>query len=115
MSGKFEIDKPSNDQFIFRLKAGNGEIILASEQYTTKSACENGIDSVRKNSTADNNFERKIAKDERHYFVLKAANHQVIGQSQMYKSADGMENGIASVAANAPTATLVDLTWKRSQ
>ncbi|HIL22294.1 MAG TPA: DUF1508 domain-containing protein, partial [Alcanivorax sp.] len=56
------------------------------------------------------NFERKIAKDERHYFVLKAANHQVIGQSQMYKSADGMENGIASVAANAPTAALVDLT-----
>ena len=98
MSGKFEIDKASNDQFIFRLKAGNGEIILASEQYTTKSACENGIDSVRKNSTADDNF------------VLKAANHQVIGQSQMYKSADGMENGIASVAANAPTAVLVDLT-----
>ena len=110
MSGKFEIDKASNDQFIFRLKAGNGEIILASEQYTTKSACENGIDSVRKNSTADDNFERKIAKDERHYFVLKAANHQVIGQSQMYKSADGMENGIASVAANAPTAALVALT-----
>ena len=70
MAGKFEIDKASNGQYIFRLKAGNGEIILASEQYTTKSACENRIHSVRKNSTADDNFERKIAKDERHYFFL---------------------------------------------
>ena len=89
MSGKFEIDKASNDQFIFRLKAGNGEIILASEQYTTKSACENGIDSVRKNSTAEDNSERKTAQDERNYLVLKAATHQVIGPSQMYKRAHG--------------------------
>ncbi len=110
MSGKFEIDKASNDQFIFRLKAGNGEIILASEQYTSKSACENGIDSVRKNSADDSNFERKVAKDERHYFVLKAANHQIIGQSQMYKSTSGMENGIESVKNNAPDAALEDLT-----
>ncbi len=110
MSGKFEIAKASNDQFIFRLKAGNGEIILASEQYTTKSACENGIASVRKNSADDGNFERKVAKDGRHYFVLKAANHQVIGQSQMYKSTSSMENGIDSIKNNAPNATLEDLT-----
>ena len=30
MAGKFEIDKASNGQFIFRLKAGNGETILGS-------------------------------------------------------------------------------------
>ena len=53
MAGKFEIDKASNGQYIFRLKAGNGEIILSSEQYTSKGACENGVDSVKKNAPDD--------------------------------------------------------------
>ena len=110
MAGKFEIDKASNGQYIFRLKAGNGEIILSSEQYTTKSACENGVDSVKKNAPDDGRYDRKEAKDGRHYFSLKAANHQIIGQSQMYKSTSGMENGIESVKNNAPDAPVDDLT-----
>ena len=110
MAGKFEIDKASNGQYIFRLKAGNGEIILSSEQYTTKGACENGIESVKKNAPDDNRYDRKEAKDGRPYFSLKAANHQIIGQSQMYKSASGMENGIESVKKNSQDASIDDLT-----
>lgn len=50
MSGWFELSKSSDGQFRFVLKAGNGEIILTSELYTSKSAAENGIASVRTNS-----------------------------------------------------------------
>ena len=48
--GKFVINKTKNDGFKFNLKAGNGEIIATSEVYSTESACENGIESVRKNA-----------------------------------------------------------------
>lgn len=41
--------------------------------------------------------------------MLKAGNGQSIGQSEMYSSAAGMENGILSVARNAPEAELKDL------
>ena len=34
----------------FEMKATNGQVICASEGYTTKSACKNGIESVRKNA-----------------------------------------------------------------
>ena len=37
----------------FRLKAGNGEIILASEGYSSMSGCKNGIESVRKNADSE--------------------------------------------------------------
>ncbi len=47
---KFEIYLDKAGEFRFRLKATNGEPILASEGYTAKSSCKNGIDSVRKNS-----------------------------------------------------------------
>ena len=47
---KFELYQDKAGQFRFRLKARNGEIIATSEAYTTKAACENGIDSVRSNA-----------------------------------------------------------------
>ena len=47
---KFEIYLDKSNQFRFRLKASNGEIILASEPYTTKPKCKNGIESVIKNA-----------------------------------------------------------------
>ena len=50
---KFEIYNDKAGEFRFRLKARNGEIILASEGYKTKASCEKGIDSVRRNSGAE--------------------------------------------------------------
>jgi uncharacterized protein len=53
MAGKFELKK-SGDQYVWVLKAGNGEIIATSERYTTKAAAKAGIDSVKKNATDAN-------------------------------------------------------------
>lgn len=47
---KFEIYKDKADEFRFRLKAKNGEPILASEGYTRKDGCRNGVESVKKNA-----------------------------------------------------------------
>ena len=47
---KFEIYLDKAGQHRFRLKATNGEIILASEGYASKSNCKNGIESVIKNA-----------------------------------------------------------------
>lgn len=47
---KFEVYTDKAGEFRFRLKAKNGEIIAASEGYTTLKACLNGVDSVRRNA-----------------------------------------------------------------
>lgn len=107
--GKFEIKKDKSDQFRFNLKASNGQVILSSEAYKTKASCENGIASVKTNSTDDNKFERKTAKNGSPYFNLKATNGQVIGSSEMYSNTSAMENGIASVKNNAKDASIEDL------
>ena len=90
------------------LKAGNGQVILASQGYAGRDGCMNGIESVRKNSSSEANFERLDAKDGRKYFTLKAGNGQVVGQSQMYADAGGRDNGIRSVMENAPSAMVED-------
>ena len=108
---KFEIFKGKDkEHFYFHLKAGNGEVILASQGYTTKANCKNGINSVAKNADDESNFEKKNSKDDRHYFVLLAANKQIIGNSQMYKSSSARDKGIHSVHGNATEAEVVDLT-----
>ena len=102
--GSFVISKRKNGEFQFVLKAGNGQVILASEGYTTKAACENGIESVRKNSQVDARFDRLEAKNGKPYFNLKATNGQIIGNSELYESVAARENGVVSVAKNASDA-----------
>lgn len=104
--GKFIIKRRKNEEFQFNLKADNGQIILSSEGYTTKAACQNGIESVKKNSANDASFDRKKSTNGKHYFNLKAANAQIIGVSEMYETIQSMEIGIASVKKNAPAAVV---------
>lgn len=108
--GKFVITKRTNGEFQFNLKAGNGQVILTSEGYTTKAACDNGIASVKKNAPEDGSFERKTSSNGKPFFNLKAGNGQVIGKSELYESEAARENGIESVKKNAPDADIADET-----
>lgn len=111
MAGKFEIKQSTNGKFHFNLKAGNGQIILSSEMYESKAACENGIESVKKNADNEARYERRTSTAGDPYFVLKAGNGQEIGRSETYQGGTAaMENGIKSVMTNAPDADVVDTT-----
>ena len=110
MAGWFELSKSRNAQFRFVLKAGNGEVILTSELYTTRAAAEKGIASVRVNSPQDAHYEKKTATNGKFHFNLKAGNHQVIGTSQLYATEQSRDKGIASVKTNGASETVKDNT-----
>jgi len=110
MASKFEVYKDKKGEFRFRLKAGNGETILASEGYKDKSGALNGVESVKKNSDLLARFEKKTSAAGKAYFVLKAANHQVIGTSEQYSSEAARDNGIKSVMHAAPLSAVDDQT-----
>lgn len=108
MSSHYELKRAANDQFLFNLKAANGEIILTSETYKSRDAALNGIESVKIYSQDDAQYERK-ASTSSPYFVLKAKNHEIIGRSETYSTKGAREKGIASVKKNGPVATLSDI------
>ena len=108
MPAKFELKKSKNGKFMWNLLASNGEVILTSQQYTTRSGAKKGIASVQSCAAADDRYERRKAKNGKGYFVLKACNNRVVGQSEQYNSTRAMENGIASVQKNAPRAAIKD-------
>lgn len=108
MSGKYEWFTGKDGKFYFNLIAGNGQVILTSQGYAGKSGMDNGIASVQTNGVMEERFEKATSDSGKFSFVLKAANSQVIGRSQMYEGESGRDNGIKSVMNNAPTDKIVE-------
>src|SRR5690625_3732725 len=102
MAGWYVLKK-SGDKFMFNLKAANGKVILTSQRYASRASAENGISSVPRNSSADYRYEPLEPRSDQPYFTPKSVNGQVIGTSQMYKTASGRNNGIESVKTNRPS------------
>jgi len=110
MAGKFEVYKDKAGEYRFRLKAANGQNILSSEGYKTKTACLNGVESVKKNSKNPERFAKKKTPSGKFRFNLTASNGQIVGTSQSYASESGCSNGMKSVAECAPAASMDDQT-----
>lgn len=120
--GKFVVKK-TNTGIKFDLKAGNGEVIATSEVYTTKAACLNGVESVKKNSAVAEVEDQTVAdyakvknpkfevyedKAGEFRFRLTATNGQTIAVSEGYKAKASCLNGVESVKKNAPDAEVVE-------
>ncbi len=106
MKGMYEVSKNAKGQFHFVLKGGDDKILLRSEQYESMNSVNNGIASVQSNCGLDERYEKKDASDGRAFFNLKAANHQVIGTSNMYATPKERDAAIASVKENGSTKTV---------
>ena len=102
--------KRTGTQYMFNLRGSNGETVLTSERYVDKHGANNGIASCRVNSPYEANYMRLTNSAGAPYFVLKAANGQVIGVSEAYSSAAARDSGISWVKQNGPTAPTRDNT-----
>ena len=100
MNGYYELKTTTTGKPMFNLQAGNHEVILTSEVYESKAAALNGIESVRKNGVNAAAFEKTMSVKNEPYFVLKAANGQVIGKSEMYSG----DAAMFAVMFSAPSA-----------
>jgi uncharacterized protein len=109
MKASFEIRTAADGKYVFSLKSANDRVILTSQTYETKESAKDGIVSVRLNAPLAGRYEEKRGADGRPYFVLVAADSQVIGRSQMYSTREAMRKGMVSVRKNAPTAVIFDL------
>jgi uncharacterized protein YegP (UPF0339 family) len=107
---KFEVyQSGKKNEFRFRLKADNGQTILSSEGYTTRTACLNGIASVKKNAKDPKRVSKSQTPGKLFRFAVTAGNNERIGVSQNYKSENGRNNGIDSVKRNAAKAEIKDV------
>lgn len=116
--GKFVIYRKPGYCY-FQLRAENGEVIAASEGYTTLASCKNGIQSIRRaalkakledqtqpgyRSLTNPKFEIFLDKSGEYRFRLRARNGEIVAASQGYATRDVCLLGIDSIRRNAPDA-----------
>ena len=110
MSARYVLKRAAGSQYMFNLKAGNGETILTSENYASKQGAHNGIASVRIHSPQDGNYRESTASNGQFFFVLVASNGETLGRSETYTTQAARDTGIQSVKTNGPAAPVNDET-----
>lgn len=93
----FETFKGSDGKYYFHLRAGNGQVVLDSQGYSSKSSAQKGIDSVEANGVSATRYDLVAGADGQHTFTLRAGNGQVIGNGEMYASKSGAIAGAGRV------------------
>jgi uncharacterized protein YegP (UPF0339 family) len=108
---KFELYKDKADEFRWRLKAANGEILATPGQgYKAKADAKNGIELVKKAATDDKiKFELYEDDKKEHRWRLKAANGQIVAvSSEGYKAKADAEKAVQHIKEGAPKAEVVE-------
>lgn len=106
----FELYKDSSGEFRFRLRGGNGRILIyATEGYVTRAGARSGIASVKANAPLDARYRRRDDVQGRPYFVLIAANGEELARSETYSSRGECEDAIEHVKRDAPSAPTQEL------
>lgn len=82
--GKFTISQ-EGENYRYRLKASNGELLVVSELYTSEKACRTGIETIKKNAE-DSNFE--VVEDKHGLFSFRVMTKQgrCLATSANYKT-----------------------------
>jgi len=109
---RFYSDKHKEYYFSYK---NNGEPILISEGYKSEAARENGIASVEKNWNIDKRYKNYETPGGRHYYTIRAGNHQEIARSKWYSSPEDRDSGVSwllagGIAAGATAANLAAAT-----
>jgi len=105
-TGKWKIETNEDGKFYATLYASNGQVMLSTEEVSSKSTALSGIENVKKNALAGNFV---IDKDKfgKYYYKLRNAQKSIICIGESYKTADSCISALESVrklAAKSPLA-----------
>jgi uncharacterized protein YegP (UPF0339 family) len=90
---RWETFKGLDDQHYFHLRAGNGEIVLRSEGYSTRDKMLSGITGLE-NIRYTEAFEVLETLDTRFAFHVKAQNGEIMAQGQAYSTKAHAERAV---------------------
>lgn len=97
-----DINKENDNTYHFSLRAKNGGVILNSVAFKSKEEIQKTFSEFTSLSDTAN-FERKTNHNGKFLFSLKTKAGIIIGNSQLYNSEAGMENGIKNTKNSLDT------------
>lgn len=107
LNGKWIIEKENEGEFVSKLLASNGEVMLTSEIYTTAEGARNGIETIIR-GVESGNFVIYQDKNKNYYYKIKSANNRLLCAGEIYKTKDGCLKAVESVKRIASTSPVAD-------
>ncbi len=92
-----KINKEDNNTYNFSLNTTNGNTLFYSVGFSSKEEIKNVVSGLNMFDKKQYRFERKTDHDGNFLFNLKDKKGELIGNSQLYGSEAGMENGIKNL------------------
>ena len=92
-----EIQKGENNTFQFHLKTADGQTLLESINFSSKEEVEHTVSQLQPLALSQGTIERKTNYNGNFLFNLKDHRGKIIGNSLLYDSEAGMENGISNI------------------
>jgi len=107
IGARFDIFRGADERFYWNLHAGNGEIVLSGQGYSTEAAAYNGAFSVADNGLLEERYDVRPASGGGYYFNLKAGNGHIIGTSEVYSTHSSAVRACGSIIELLPTIDLL--------
>ncbi len=96
LNGKWSVEIKGAGEYISKLSASNGEVMLSSEIYTTEEGARNGIATIIK-GVETGNFVIYQDKNKNYYYKLKTAGNRLLCVGEIYKSKEQCLKAVESV------------------
>ena len=103
--GKWVTEKKSDDEYIAKLLASNGEVILTSEIYSTAEGATKGVATIVR-GVENGKFVVYNTKGGDYYFKLKSASNKLLCAGEIYTTKDGCLAAAESVKKFAKDAVI---------
>lgn len=104
--GKWTIEVKADGEYVAKLAATNGEVMLTSEVYSDKDGAIKGISTIIKNIESGK-FIVYRDKSDNYYYKLKSAGNRLLCVGEIYQTKDQCERAVQSVQRIAADATIV--------
>jgi uncharacterized protein YegP (UPF0339 family) len=104
---RFDVFQGNDGRYYWNLHAGNGEIVLSGQGYSTEAAAYNGAFAVADNGTLEERYDVRESADGGFYFNLKAANGHIIGTSEVYSTRSNAERARGSIIELLPSVDIL--------
>lgn len=96
LNGKWIIEFKGKGEYLAKLLASNGEVMLSSEIYTTEEGAKGGVSTIKK-GVDTGKFIVYQDKNNNYYYKLKTANNRLLCVGEIYKSKDQCLKAVESV------------------
>jgi uncharacterized protein YegP (UPF0339 family) len=107
LNGKWVVEFKSAGEYMSKLLASNGEVMLSSEIYTTEEGAKNGIQTIIK-GVDGGKFVIYQDKNKNFYYKLKTSGNRFLCAGEIYKSEDQCLKAVETVKRIAKDSTIVD-------